>query len=51
MNRLKAFLLTGKMRPSIEKQKAPIKPMNGAIVGTETANTTAAVTRTVLQRA
>lgn len=32
----------------MEKQKAPINPMNGEMVGTATANTTAAVTSTVL---
>lgn len=40
---------TGIRRPSIEKQNAPIKPMNGEIVGTATANKTAAVTRIVLK--
>lgn len=38
----------GMSRPSIEKQNAPIKPMKGPIVGTATANRTAAVTRIVL---
>lgn len=33
----------------MEKQKAPINPINGDIVGTATANKTAAVTRTVLK--
>lgn len=33
----------------MEKQKAPIKPINGDIVGTATANKTAAVTKTVLE--
>lgn len=41
-------MLTGTRRPRIEKQKAPINPINGEIVGTATANNTAAVTRTVL---
>lgn len=41
--------LTGTSNPRIEKQKAPIRPINGDIVGTHTAKTTAAVTRTVLQ--
>ena len=41
--------LTGNIKPSIEKQKAPIRPINGAIVGTETAKTTAAITKTVLK--
>lgn len=36
-------------RPSIEKQNAPMRPMNGEIVGTATANSVAAVTRTVLK--
>lgn len=35
-------------RPKIEKQKAPIKPINGAILGHATANNTAAVTMMVL---
>ena len=35
-------------RPKMEKQKAPIRPINGAIVGTATANNTAAATKTVL---
>lgn len=43
------IILTGTKRPRIEKQKEPIKPMNGEIVGTATANRTAAVTRTVLK--
>lgn len=33
----------------MEKQKAPINPMNGDMVGTATANKTAAVTKTVLK--
>lgn len=41
--------LTGNIRPRMEKQKAPIRPINGAIVGTDTAKTTAAVTKTVLK--
>lgn len=44
-----AKLITGTSSPRIEKQKAPIKPMNGEIVGTATANSTAAVTSTVLK--
>lgn len=42
-------LITGNMRPRIEKQKAPMRPMNGPIVGTQMAKTTAAVTMTVLK--
>lgn len=34
-------------KPKIEKQKAPITPTNGPIVGTATASNTAAVTITV----
>lgn len=41
------MILTGMINPRMEKQKAPIRPMNGAIVGTRIANTTAAVTSTV----
>lgn len=41
--------LTGTKRPKIEKQKAPISPINGEIVGTATAITTASVTSTVLK--
>lgn len=33
----------------MEKQKAPIRPINGPIVGTQMANTTAAVTIIVLK--
>lgn len=40
--------LTGMSKPRMEKQKAPINPMNGEIVGTATANRTARVTSTVL---
>lgn len=35
-------------KPKIEKQNAPIKPMNGPMVGTATANRTAPMTITVL---
>lgn len=42
------LLLTGTRRPKIEKQKAPISPINGEIVGTATAISTASVTSTVL---
>lgn len=42
--------ITGTKSPRIEKQKAPINPMNGPIVGTATANNTTAVTRTVLEK-
>lgn len=45
---MKLIGLTGIRSPRIEKQNAPIKPMNGEIVGTAIANKTAAVTRTVL---
>lgn len=45
----KSSYLTGNIKPSIEKQKAPIRPIKGAMVGTETAKTTAAVTKTVLK--
>lgn len=41
-------ILTGTRRPKIEKQKAPINPINGEIVGTATASNTARVTSTVL---
>lgn len=41
--------ITGTSSPKIEKQKAPIRPMKGEIVGTATANKTAAVTSTVLK--
>lgn len=40
--------ITGTKSPRIEKQNAPIKPMNGEILGTATANSTAAMTSTVL---
>lgn len=42
-------ILTGMSNPRMEKQNAPISPINGEIVGTATARTTAAVTRTVLK--
>lgn len=42
-------IITGINRPRIEKQNAPIKPINGEMVGTATANNTTAVTRTVLK--
>lgn len=42
--------ITGTRSPRIEKQKAPIKPINGEISGTATANSTAAVTSTVLYK-
>ena len=38
---------TGISSPRIEKQNAPISPINGEIVGTATASKTAAVTRIV----
>lgn len=41
---------TGTKSPRMEKQKAPINPINGEIVGTATANKTAAVTKTVLKK-
>lgn len=44
----KNFLLTGIINPRMEKQSAPIKPTNGAIVGTATANSTVPATKTVL---
>lgn len=43
-------IITGTRRPNIEKQKAPISPINGEIVGTATASKTAAVTKTVLNK-
>lgn len=46
---LHAKHITGTRSPRIEKQKAPIKPINGEMVGTATANRTAAVTSTVLK--
>lgn len=39
----------GMSKPRIEKQNAPINPMNGPIVGTATASSTDAVTRIVLK--
>lgn len=39
---------TGNKRPKMEKQKAPINPMNGPIVGTAIAMRTAMIARTVL---
>lgn len=42
-------IITGNNNPKIEKQKAPINPMNGPIVGTATAITTANVTKIVLK--
>lgn len=41
--------ITGTKRPRIEKQNAPIKLINGPMVGTATANNTTAVTSTVLK--
>lgn len=41
------YTLTGMRSPKMEKQKAPISPINGEISGTATASATVAVTITV----
>lgn len=46
---MKSIFLTGTNKPRMEKQKAPISPIKGAIVGTKIAKTTAAVTSKVLK--